>query len=57
MTKYEILLHFYIFLIQKHKKHKNTRKKKDKKESNETLASWDLKSQIDNLNFGQTLGG
>ena len=48
---------FIFFSFKNTKNIKIQGKKKDKKESNETLASWDLKSQIDNLNFGQTLGG
>ena len=43
----------------KKKKKKNTRSNNIKikiKKSHGTLTSWDFKSQIDNLNFGQTLG-
>ena len=52
-VKYIILLHFYISFLQKHK---NTRSNK-KKKSNGTLASWDFKPQVGNLNFSQTSGG
>ena len=60
MTKYVILLHFYVFLLQKKKTKQNKKKKKkkpikiqDQKEFSGTLASWDFKSQVSNLNFSQ----
>jgi len=44
-------------LLQKYKKHKNTRSNKIKTKFSETLASWDFKLQVGNLNFGQTSSG
>ena len=58
MTKYVILLHFYVSFIQKNKnKNKNIRSnkiKKKKKKSGETLVSWDFKPHVSNLNFSQS---
>ena len=56
MTKYVILLHFYVSFLQKNKnKNKNIRlNKKKKKKSGETLVSWDFKQHVSNLNFNQS---
>ena len=58
MTRYVILLHFYVsFLKKKKKKHKNIRSnkiKKKKKKYGETLVSWDFKPHVSNLNFSQS---
>ena len=62
MAKYVILLHFYVFLLQKKRQNKTKKKKKpikiqDQKEFSETLVLWDFKPQVSNLNFSQTSGG
>ena len=47
----------FMSLSSKNTKNKNIRSNKIKKKSNKKLASWDFKSQVDNLNFDQILGG
>ena len=57
MAKYVILLHFYVFLLKKKQnKKKKPIKIQDQKESSGTLASWDFKLHVGNLNFNQTSG-